>query len=80
MINKKNYDPFSLGEKFDPTYVNLETSDKVLLAKKQDLVDAVKDEVGGSSTVIPGTPGEGGDTVIVQGPKGDKGGSWSYWS
>ena len=73
MINKKNYDPFSLGEKFDPTYVNLETSDKVLLAKKQDLVDAVKDEVGGSSTVIPGTPGEGGDTVIVQGPKGDKG-------
>ena len=68
------YNQFELGQQFDSEYVSVDSIEKSaakkLLLKKSDLVDSVKNEVGGggNTTVDPDA-----GTIVIQGPKGDKG-------
>ena len=68
------YNQFELGQQFDNEYVSVDSIEKSaakeLLLKKSDLVDSVKNEVGGggNTTVDPDA-----GTIVIQGPKGDKG-------
>ena len=69
------YNPFEIGKQFDGEYVSVDNIDKGttkdLLLNKKNLVDAVKDEVGGATVI---NPGDGtGSTVVVQGPPGPQG-------
>lgn len=69
------YNPFEIGKQFDSEYVSVDNIDKGttkdLLLNKKNLVDAVKDEVGGTTVI---NPGDGtGSTVVVQGPPGPQG-------